>query len=39
MEKSNDEAYETYKDRLSMEPSPIKLTEEEIELLQKEGRI
>lgn len=30
------EAYEAYKDRLSMEPCPIKLTEDELEQLKKE---
>lgn len=33
------EAYEAYEDRLSMPPCPVKLTEEEIEQLKKEGRI
>jgi hypothetical protein len=33
------QAYEDYQDRLSMSPSPRKLTEEEIEELKKQGRI
>ena len=33
------EAYEAYKDRLSMPPCPVKLTKEEIEQLKNEGRI
>ena len=39
MTKNEKEAYEAYKDRLSMPPCPVKLTEEEIEQLKKEGRI
>lgn len=33
------EAYEAYKDRLSMPSKPRKLTDEEIEELKKQGRI
>lgn len=33
------EAYEAYKDRLSMPTCPVKLTPEEIEELKKQGRI
>lgn len=39
MTKKEKEAYEAYKDRLSMPSKPRKLTPEEIEQLKKEGRI
>ena len=39
MSKKEKEAYEAYKDRLSMPSKPRKLTPEEIEQLKKEGRI
>lgn len=35
----NKEANQAYKDRLSMPPSPRKLTQEEIAELKKQGRI
>lgn len=39
MTKKEKEAYEAYKERLSMPSKPRKLTPEEIEQLKKEGRI
>ncbi len=39
MTKKEKEAYEAYKDRLSMPIKPRKLTKEEVEQLKKEGRI
>jgi len=33
------EAYEAYKDRISMPACPVKLTPKEIEELKKQGRI
>ncbi|PPK79858.1 hypothetical protein BXY41_10883 [Lacrimispora xylanisolvens] len=41
MNKTNKEkeAYEAYKDRISMPACPVKLTPEEIKELKKQGRI
>lgn len=39
MSKKEIEAYEAYKDRLSMPSKPRKLTQKEIEELKKQGRI
>ena len=39
MTKEQKESYQAYKDRISEPTKPIKLIQEEIEQLKKEGRI